>query len=169
MQVTQNIKKFKSSRLKLLFKKDVLKLWEITQDNNRWTFLLVWNQTGLFLTEKFSKPWEQQKAPTEVFCKKRVFKNFADFTGKYLRWSLFLIKLQACNIIKKRLQCRCFLVEISKFLRIPFLKNICDQILLEQLFWGTFLWLLLEVPQPAFTYSNSSIEASGQCVKSVQS
>ena len=169
MQVTQNIKKFKSSRLKLLFKKDVLKLWEITQDNNRWTFLLVWNQTGLFLTEKFSKPWEQQKAPTEMFCKKCVFKNFADFTGKYLRWSLFLIKLQACNIIEKRLQCRCFLVEISKFLRIPFLKNICDQILLEQLFWGTFLWLLLEVPQPAFTYSNSSIEASGQCVKSVQS
>ena len=125
--------------------------------------------TDLFLTGKFSKPWEQQKPPTGMFYKKDAFKNFADFTGKYLRWSLFLIKLQACNIIKKRLQCRCFLVEISKFLRIPFLKNICDQILLEQLFWGTFLWLLLEVPQPAFTYSNSSIEASGQCVKSVQS
>ena len=42
MQVTQNIKKFESSRLKLLFKKDVLKLWEITQDNNRRTFLQVW-------------------------------------------------------------------------------------------------------------------------------
>ena len=127
--------------MKLLFKKDVLKLWEITQDNNRWTFLLVWNQTGLFLTEKFSKPWEQQKAPTEVFCKKCVFKNFADFTGKYLRWSLFLIKLEACNVIKKRLQCMCYLVDIPKFLKTPFLKIIGDRLLLEQLFIGTFLFL----------------------------
>ena len=28
----------------------------------------------------------------EVFCKKRVLKNFPKFMGKYLRWSLFLIK-----------------------------------------------------------------------------
>ena len=35
------------------------------------------------------------KQPPEVFCKKKVFKNFANFTGKYLCGSLFLIKLQA--------------------------------------------------------------------------
>ena len=36
--------------------------------------------------------------------KKVVLKNFAIFTGKHLCWSTFLIKLQACNFIKKRLQ-----------------------------------------------------------------
>ena len=35
-----------------------------------------------------------QKQPPEVFCKKRVLKNFANFTGK-LCWSLFLIKFHA--------------------------------------------------------------------------
>ena len=33
--------------------------------------------------------------------------------------------LQTCNIIKKRLQHRCFPVNIGKFLRIPISKNIC--------------------------------------------
>ena len=31
----------------------------------------------------------------EVFCKKGVLKDFVNFIGKHLRWSLFLIKLQA--------------------------------------------------------------------------
>ena len=35
-----------------------------------------------------------QKQPPEVFCKKGVLKNFANFTGKHLCWSLFIIKLQ---------------------------------------------------------------------------
>ena len=35
-----------------------------------------------------------QKQPPEPFYKKAVFKNFAIFTGKYLRWSLFSITLQ---------------------------------------------------------------------------
>ena len=38
---------------------------------------------------KFSKP------PPEVYCKKGVLNFFANFTGKHLCWSLFLIKLQA--------------------------------------------------------------------------
>ena len=32
--------------------------------------------------------------------------------------------LQACNFIKKRLQHRCFPVNIAKFLRTPILMNI---------------------------------------------
>ena len=35
-----------------------------------------------------------QKWPPQVLCKKGVLKNFANFTGKHLCWSLFLIKLQ---------------------------------------------------------------------------
>ena len=54
-----------------------------------------------------------QKQPPQVFCRKGVFKNFANFTGKHLCWSL----LQACNFIKKRLQHWCFPVKFAKFLR----------------------------------------------------
>ena len=39
--------------------------------------------------------------------------------------------LQAYNFIKKRLQHRCFPVNITKFLRIPILKNICQRLLLR--------------------------------------
>ena len=35
-----------------------------------------------------------RKQSPEVFYKKAVLKNFAIFTGKYLCWNLFLIKLQ---------------------------------------------------------------------------
>ena len=35
-----------------------------------------------------------QKQPSEVLCKKKCSKKFANFTGKHLCWSLFLIKLQ---------------------------------------------------------------------------
>ena len=37
----------------------------------------------------------------QVFCKKSVLKNFSIFTRKNLCRSLFLIKMQACNFIKK--------------------------------------------------------------------
>ena len=44
-----------------------------------------------------------QKQPPEVFYEKVVLKNFAKFTGKHLRQSLFFNKVagQACNFIKK--------------------------------------------------------------------
>ena len=56
--------------------------------------------------------------------KKRVVKNFANFTGK---------QLKACNFIKKRLQHRCF---PEKFLRTSIFKNICEQLLLNLLKMG---------------------------------
>ena len=37
---------------------------------------------------------------------------------------------QACSVIKKRLQRRCFPVNIAKFLRTPILKNICERLIL---------------------------------------
>ena len=45
-----------------------------------------------------------QKQPPEVSCKKGVLKNLANFTGKRLCWSLFLIKLQvfrSANLLKR--------------------------------------------------------------------
>ena len=46
-----------------------------------------------------------------MFFKISAFKNFAIFTGKHLRWRLFLLKLQAY---------RCFPVNIPKFLITAF-------------------------------------------------
>ena len=47
--------------------------------------------------------------------KKCVLKKFPIFTGKHLK---------ACNLIKRRIQHKCFPVNIAKFLRTPTLKNI---------------------------------------------
>ena len=57
-----------------------------------------------------------------------VLKNFAIFKGKHLCWSLFLINLwifKACKFTRNRLQCRCFPVNIAKFLRTVFLQKTC--------------------------------------------
>ena len=53
----------------------------------------------------------QKRRRPEMFFKNRVLKNFAKFTEKHLRWSLFLIKLQTLG------QHRCFPVNFGKFLR----------------------------------------------------
>ena len=58
-----------------------------------------------------------QKQSPNVFCKKGVLKNFANFTGKHMFKSLFkeVAGLQACMFIKKRLQHRCFLWTLQNF------------------------------------------------------
>ena len=58
---------------------------------------------------------------SQMFFEKGVLKNFVIFTGKYLRWSLFLIKLTQKT--SQKLKHRCFLVNIAKFLRTLFLQN----------------------------------------------
>ena len=62
--------------------------------------------------------------------RKAVLERFTAFTGKQLYWSLFLIKF---NFIKKRLQHRCFPVNIAKILKTPILKSICERLLLRNL------------------------------------
>ena len=41
---------------------------------------------------------KRQKQPLKLFCKKGVLRNFANFTGKHLCWSLFLIELQTFKL-----------------------------------------------------------------------
>ena len=88
----------------------------------------------------FTSSFSSQKQPPEVmFYKKVVFKLFTIFTGKHLCWSLFQIKLLAF----KRLQHRCFPVNIANFLRTSILKNICKWLLLfscEHVFLETGLF-----------------------------
>ena len=64
-----------------------------------------------------------------------VLKNFAIFTGKYLRQSLFLIELQAqaqrpSTVLKETLT-KDFSVNITKILRTPIFKKTCKQLLLQ--------------------------------------
>ena len=77
----------------------------------------------LLVTNKLipSPPGRARSSRLQMFFKISVLKNFANFTGKHLRWSIFLIKLQAlaCNVIKKRPQHRCFPVKFEKFLKTP--------------------------------------------------
>ena len=51
--------------------------------------------------------------------------------------------LQASNFIKKRPQQRYFLVNITKSLRTPILKNICERLLLH--FWKVFCENILQI------------------------
>ena len=62
-----------------------------------------------------------EQAVLRCFSKK-VFLKFAIFTGKCLCWSLFLVKLQAWRPLK-RVQHRCFPVNIENLLRKFNLKN----------------------------------------------
>ena len=64
---------------------------------------------------------------TKCSTKEAVLHNYAIFTGKHRSWSLFLIKLQAFNVIKKR---QVFPVNIVKFSRTPILMNIYERLLL---------------------------------------
>ena len=65
-----------------------------------------------------AKSQKQPLADWQMLFKIHVLKNFAIFTGKRVLGSLFnkAASLNACYFIKKRLQHRCFLVNIMKFL-----------------------------------------------------
>ena len=69
---------------------------------------------------------------SQMFFKKSVLKNFANFTGKHLlvlKSSFNKVPgFQAYNFIKKILQSRCFLVKFAKFLRTPIWRNICKRL-----------------------------------------
>ena len=68
------------------------------------------------------------------FVKRGVFKNFAKFTGKHLRYSVFFNKvagLLPSNLSKKRLWRRCFPVNFAKFLRTPLLESTSKRLFLN--------------------------------------
>ena len=54
---------------------------------------------------------------SQMFFKKGVLLNFLIFTGKQLCWSLFLIKLRACNFNKKEIPSQVFSCEICEILQ----------------------------------------------------
>ena len=103
-----------------------------------YVFLGLRVKTKSFLLKKYHSPWSCHRGHNipelfdistffgssrrEVFCKKGVPRNFSKFTGKHLCQSL-----RPAILLKKRLWQRCFPVNFSKILRISFLT--------EQLQW----------------------------------
>ena len=66
-----------------------------------------------------------QKQPPEVFCKKVVLKNFADFTGKHPFSSFFLIKLQAWRpaTLLKKTPAQIFSCEICRIFKNTYFQE----------------------------------------------
>ena len=85
-------------------------------------------------------PRSVQKQPPEVFYEKSCSYKFRHIHRKTPCWNLFLITLQARPTTYKRLQHRCFSVNSAKFLRTPFLKSICEQLLFSflQKYWERY-------------------------------
>ena len=76
-----------------------------------------------FLVMLLAHVGKRSNSCLQMISKTGVFKNFAIFTGKKLCWSLFFIKFQDWRLtflFKKRLQRRCFSVDIASFLRTAF-------------------------------------------------
>ena len=88
-------------------------------------YVIYQNLWGEFSISRNSRP--------EVFCKNDVLRNSEKVTGKHLCQSLFFNKvadLRSTTLLKKRLWHRCFPVNFVKFLRIPFLTEHLQWLLL---------------------------------------
>ena len=89
-------------------------------------YILFGYSKGIHLFLFNLKTSKVQKQPLGIFCKKTVLKNFATFTQTSVLESLFnkVEGLKVCKFIKKRLQHRCFPVNIANFLKTSTLENI---------------------------------------------
>ena len=105
------------------------------------------------------------------FVKKRCAKKFRKIHRKTpVLVSLFnkVAGLQTCDFIKKRLRHWCFSVKIA-FFRTPFLKNICELLLLYNLMiWGytLMIWKILTM-QYAKCYFNSIAITMGEVIDKI--
>ena len=87
-----------------------------------------------FLLKIFITLINSEAAIRGVLKKKNCSSKFCS-----IHWRVFLNKvavLQACNFVKKRLQHRCFPVDIAKFLRTPILKNISERLLFINIYYN---------------------------------
>ena len=92
--------------------------------HNKFRMIIFHDQKTFSLNFKSSR--------SQMFFKIDVLRKFRNIhRNTHVLELLFSIvaELEACNCIKKRLQHRCFLVNIAKIFRTPILKNICEQLL----------------------------------------
>ena len=106
------LKNFRSSSCRYSSKQVLLKILAIFTGKQHLCCTVGFRE-DLFLISLF------RNSHRTCFVKKGALKNFANFHRKHLCWIFLLIKLQAqaCNFNKKRLQHRCFPVNISKFFK----------------------------------------------------
>ena len=88
----------------------------------------------LFLYQKFFVDITHRSSHQNTSLKKDALKCFCNIHRKTpVLKALFdtIPGFQVCNFIKKRLQHRCFHGSFAKFLRVPILKNIYEQVILD--------------------------------------
>ena len=91
--------------------------------------------------------------------KKRVLRNFTEFTGKHLCQSLFFKKvlgLSPATLLKKRLRHRCYRVNFVKLLRTHFLQNTSKRLLL-------FVSFFEDISSLTFLKPRKKTESNSQC------
>ena len=110
--------------------------------------------------ESFQNNWTFQIQTPEVFYKKscsETFRNIYRKTPLLESVSNTVTGMKACNFVKKRLQHRCFLVNIAKFWRTPILKKICERLLHLRKFLKTAFpiehlwWMYLKFSEKLFS------------------
>ena len=97
---------------------------------------------------KFNRRIQVQQKDTEAanFFKTGVLKSFANFTGKHLCWSLFLIKVAGLRSVTllKRDSNTCFPVKFAKILRTHFFKEDLRWMLIQN--WYYMITTLKSLP-----------------------
>ena len=133
-QVTKNGKEWQQVKTKTTSGTTNAKKW-----HDKWTWMkanksdfrfqnkrIMEYITTIYSATSFSKHYVKENIcrsrHRRCFIKKTALKNFTLFSGK---------QLKACNLIKKRLQHKCFPVNIAKFVRTSILKNIWERLLLH--------------------------------------
>ena len=128
------------------------------RDSTVWKYVWVWHWVYwigfIFLTQQsvsFSLPFIYRSICWLTFFKIDVLKNFTNFTGKQLCWSLILVKLQtwfAVTLLK-----RDFNTGISIFKNTFFLQNTSSGCFLCLSDWPMLCELNCYVETPAQAFS----------------
>ena len=100
-------------------------------ENYQYMRRLYWNKLSSSQFVLAIKTSTAQNQPLEVFCEKKVLLSLRKF---YRKMPVFespfnkISGLKSYRFMKKRLRKRCFPMKFTKFLRAPFLKNICERL-----------------------------------------
>ena len=107
-----------------------------------------------FISKMSLPPFQKQ----QMFFKVGVLKSYAIFTGKHLRWSLFLIKFQSfrsATLLKRDSNKGVFLWTFKKFLRTAFFIEHVRRLLLpvtstfRNYYWEELLVIFLTLSHPS--------------------
>ena len=115
----------------MTFKVTLEKVW--TNNKNLYEFLASYAQVQTPKNTIIIFSWNFGFVPaiqTFFLCFRSNHQKYS-VKKLFLKISQYTVKFQLCNVIKKRIQHRCFPVNIAKFLRTPIFKNICKTLLLS--------------------------------------